>query len=49
MAVLWVVGIFFVKDGSCLAAERVRDETGAGLKRYLTIEQYRLSERLQLD
>jgi len=35
----------------CLAADRVQDETGGSclLIRYLTIEQYRLGERLQLD
>jgi len=35
----------------CLAADRIQDETGGRylLKRYLTIEQCRLSERLQLD
>ncbi|PQZ94247.1 hypothetical protein CQ048_04130 [Pseudomonas trivialis] len=51
-AVLWVVGIFIcAKVAKCLAVDRVPDETGDRgiLKRYLTIEQCRSSERLQLD
>lgn len=51
-AMLWVGGNFFVQRmAKCLAADRIQDETGNRylLKRYLTIEQYRLGERLQLD
>jgi len=51
-AVLRVVGILFVPSmAKCLAADRVREETGQRclLKRYLTNEQCRLGERLQLD
>ncbi|AUZ48782.1 hypothetical protein BOP93_25325 [Pseudomonas orientalis] len=51
-AMLWVDGNLFVQRmAKCLAADRIQDETGNRtlLKRYLTIEHYRLSERLQLD
>ncbi|KRP63092.1 hypothetical protein TU79_01620 [Pseudomonas trivialis] len=51
-AVLRVIGILFTPElAKCLADDRVRDETGGTglLIRYLTIEQYRLGERLQLD
>ncbi|MBP1126782.1 MULTISPECIES: hypothetical protein [Pseudomonas] len=51
-ALLRVIGNLFVPEvAKRLAAGRVRDETASAglLIRYLTIEQYRSGERLQLD